>query len=145
MQTLESCVRVSIAAASVVMIALLAAACSYPPTTRTGAVHDIRVVEGPEPADLVVDPSDEVRWVNGRTLPIRVDLVGIKSDGLSCERGFSNIFGMLAESATIKPNESASACFTKSGVVKYNLRMESALPGGKVISSGIVRIGTRTQ
>jgi hypothetical protein len=145
MQTLRMYVSGFMAVASVVTIALLAAACSYPHTTRTGAVHDIRVAEGPEPADLVVDPSDEVRWVNGRTLPIRVDLVGIESDGLSCERGFSNLFGMLAESATIKPNESASACFTKSGVVKYNLRMQSALPGGKVISSGIVRIGTRPQ
>jgi plastocyanin len=145
MQTLESSVSSFIAVASVVTIALLAAACSYPSTTRTGPVHDILVTEGPGPADLVVDPGDEVRWVNGRTAPIRVDLMSIKSDDLSCERGFSNIFGMLAESATIKPNQSASACFTKSGVVKYNLRMESAQPGGKAITSGVVRIGTRPQ
>lgn len=127
----------------VVAVLVLAAACAGPATTRTGAVHDIRVAEGPEPADLIVNPGDEVRWVNSRTLPIRVDLVNVKSDDLSCERGFSNIFGAVRESATIKPNETASACFSKSGVVNYNLRMDSALPGGRAIVPGIVRIGTK--
>lgn len=143
MQTLRIYVSGFMAVASVVTIALLAAACSYPPTTRTGAVHDILVSEGPGPMDLVVNPGDEVRWVNARSLPIRVDLMGIKSDGVSCDRGFSNIFGVLGESATIKPNQSASACFSKSGVVNYNLRMESAVPGGMKIVPGIVRIGMK--
>jgi len=122
---------------------ILVAACVGPQTTRTGAVHDIKIVEGPEPADLIVNPGDEVRWVNARTLPLRVDLVNVKSEDLSCEREFSNIFGMIRESATIKPNETASACFTKAGVISYNVRMESALPGGKTIASGLIRVGTR--
>lgn len=121
---------------------ILATACAGPATTRTGAVHDIRVAEGPDPADLIVNPGDEVRWVNSRTLPLRVDLVNVKAEDVSCQRGFSNIFGMMQESATIKPNESASVCFTKPGVVNYNLRMDSALPGGKAIVPGVVRIGT---
>ncbi len=141
MSPLQSWVRVSIAAASIITIALLAAACSYPHTTRTGAVHDIRVIEGPDPTDLVVNPNDEVRWINGRTLPITLDLVDFTSGNLSCERGFSNIFGMVKESTTIKPNESVSACFTQPGFARYNLRMMSALPGGKVIVPGVVRIG----
>ena len=120
-----------------------AGACAGPTTTRTGAVHDIKIAEGPEPADLIVNPGDEVRWVNARTLPVRVDLVNVKSDDVSCERGFSNLFGAIQESATIKPNETVSACFTKSGVVNYNLRMESALPGGKVVVPGVIRIGGR--
>lgn len=126
---------------SLVAITALAAACSHPPTSRSGAVHDIRIIEGPEPADLVVNLGDEVRFVNARTLPVRVDFVNIKRDDLSCERGFSNIVGTVQESAIIKPNESASVCFAKAGAVNYNLRMESALPGGQAISSGVVRIG----
>jgi len=122
-------------------IVLLAAGCAVPTTTRSGVVHDIRITEGPVPADLIVNPGDEVRWVNARTLPLRVDLVNVKSDELSCERRFSNIFGVIQESATIEPNGTASACFTKAGVVNYNLRMESALPGGKVVVPGIIRIG----
>jgi plastocyanin len=133
----------SSAVAAVIITAMMLGACAGPTTSRTGAVHDIRITEGPNPADLIVSPGDEVRWVNSRTLPIRVDLVNVKSDDLSCERGFSNLFGAVQESTTIKPNETASACFTKSGVVNYNLRMDSALPGGKVVVPGVIRIGTK--
>lgn len=118
-------------------------ACAGPTTTRTGAVHDIKIAEGPDPADLIVNPGDEVRWINSRTLPVRVDLVNVKSDDVSCERGFSNFFSSMGESATIKPNETVSACFTKPGVVNYNLRMDSALPGGQVVVPGVIRIGTK--
>lgn len=123
--------------------AVMLASCAGPATTRTGTVHDVKIAEGPEPADLIVNPGDEVRWVNSRTLPVRVDLVNIKSEDLSCERGFSNLFGVTRESAMIKPNDTASACFTKSGVVQYNLRMDSALPGGRVVVPGVIRIGTK--
>lgn len=133
----------SMAKAIIIVTAATVAACAGPATSRTGAVHDIRVAEGPEPADLIVNPGDEVRWVNSRTLPIRVDLVNLNSEDLSCERGFSNFFGIRRESATITPNGTASACFTKPGVVSYNLRMDSALPGGRVIVPGVVRIGSR--
>lgn len=127
---------------SLMAVALLASACAHPPTTRSGAVHDIRIIEGPDPADLIINAGDEVRWVNARSLPLRVDLVGVKHEDLSCERGFSNIVGTVQETATVKPNESASACFTKAGVINYNLRMESPLPGGEKIASGVVRVGT---
>lgn len=122
---------------------VLLSACVGPTTTRTGAVHDIRIAEGPEPADLIVNPGDEVRWVNTRTLPLRVELVNVKLSELSCERQFSNIFGVTREAATVDPNETASACFTQAGVVNYNLRMDSALPGGKVIIPGVIRIGNK--
>lgn len=129
-------------AALFVAVAILGA-CAGPSTTRTGDVHDIKIAEGPEPNDLIVNPGDEVRWVNTRTLPIRVDLVNVQSQDLSCEREFSNLFGAIRESATIKPNETASACFTKPGVLNYNLRMDSALPGGKVVVPGVIRIGNK--
>jgi len=139
MQTRSKANSLTMVIAAVVMLV----ACAGPATTRTGAVHDIRITEGPVPADLIINPNDEVRWVNSRTLPLRVDLVNVESDELSCERGFSNMFGATRESATIKPNETASACFTKAGVVNYNLRMDSALPGGQIIVPGIIRIGTK--
>lgn len=126
-----------------VLVSIILTACTMPPTSRTGSVHDIRITEGPDPADLIINPGDEVRWVNGRSLPVRVDLVNIKSDGLSCERGFSNLFGFMQESATVKPNDTVSACFTRPGVVNYNLRMDSALPGGRTVAPGIIRVGTR--
>jgi plastocyanin len=127
------------------VLALVLGACAHPPTSRSGAVHDIRVIELPEPADLVVNPGDEVRWVNARSLPIRVELIGIDRDDLSCEQNFSNIFGTFRGWTTINPNGSSGLCFVKEGAVKYNVRMESALPGGERIVSGIVRIGGTTK
>jgi plastocyanin len=121
----------------------LTVACAGPATTRTGVVHDIRVAEGPVPDDLIVNPGDEVRWVNSRTLPMRVDLVNVNPNDVSCERGFTNMFNTFKGSATVKPNETASACFVQAGVVSYNLRMDSALPGGQKIVPGVVRIGTK--
>jgi plastocyanin len=126
-----------------VALVVLSVACAGPATSRSGAVHDIRITEGPEPADLIVNPGDEVRFVNARTLPLRVDLVNVNAEDVSCRRGFSSFFGAHQESTTIQPNESGSACFSKAGIVNYNLRMESALPGGKKIIPGVIRVGTR--
>lgn len=111
-------------------------------TTRTGAVHDIRMTEGPDPADLVVNLGDEVRWVNARTGNVRVELVMMDTDQLSCNRGFSSMLGMTQDFAEVKPNRTASACFSKPGVIKYNLRMETTLPGGRAVASGLIRIGS---
>ena len=131
----------------IVMAAVMATAgslgaCAGPQTTRSGVVHTVKIEKEAHPADLVVNVGDEVRWVNDRTMPVRVDLVVGDVDGqLSCQRGFSNFMGMKRDSAEIGANQSVSACFTQVGVVKYNVRMESALPGGKTITSGTVQVG----
>ncbi len=132
-------------AMAVVALSVSLVACAGPQTTRSGEIHTIKIEKEPEPADIVVNIGDEVRWVNHRSLPVRLDLVADAQDTLSCERGFSNFLGMKRESATIAPNESVAACFSKVGVVKYNLRMESALPGGKAITSGTVQVGDPTK
>ncbi len=120
-------------------------ACTGPSMSRSGDIHTVNVEAEPHPADLVVNVGDEVRWVNHRSLSVRVDLVGDVHEALSCERGFSNFLGMKSESATIKPNESVAACFSKVGVIKYNLRMDSAMPGGRTITSGTVQVGDPTK
>lgn len=120
-------------------------ACAGPKTSRSGEIHTVNIEAEPHPVDLVVNVGDEVRWVNHRSLPVRLDLVGDVHETLSCERGFSNFLGMKSESTTIEPNGSVAACFSKVGVIKYNLRMDSALPGGKQITSGTVQIGDPTK
>ncbi len=135
--------RLSFTWSMCLVLPLLLGACAGPTTTRTGAVHDIRIAEGLEPADLIVNPGDEVRWVNTRTLSVRVDLINVAPDDITCQRGFSNLFGAIQESATINSNQTVSACFAKSGVINYNLRMDSALPGGRFIVPGIIRVGTK--
>lgn len=133
--------RKLLVAVAVVVAAGSLMACAGPQTTRSGDIQTVKIEREPEPDQLVVNVGDEVRWVNHRSLPVRLELVGEMHDTLSCERGFSNFLGMKREFAVIAPNESVAACFSNVGVIKYNLRMDSALPGGKAISSGTVQVG----
>lgn len=120
---------------------LTAACASLPPTTRTGAIHEIKFEEHLMPTELTAQVGDEIRWVNHRSMPARVDFPGVVED-VSCERGFRNFFSLRQESATVRPNESVSLCFAKSGFYTYNARMDAAVPGGKLIEQGSIRVGT---
>lgn len=122
-------------------IVLTAACSSLPPTTRTGAIHEIRFEEHLMPTELIAQVGDEIRWVNHRSMPARVDFPGVVED-VSCERGFRNVLGLRQESATVQSNESVSLCFAKSGFYTYNARMDAAVPGGKLIEQGTIRVGT---
>lgn len=123
-------------------VVLLAAACaSHYTSSRTGAVRDIIVIEAPNPGELRVNPGDEVRWVNRRTQPIQIDLLETRVSELTCNRGFTDFFGGPREHVTLEANQTASVCFPIAGMIRYNVRMESALPGGKKIVAGIINVG----
>ena len=123
------------------LIGLSACAMSTPPTTRSGEIHDVKIEEGVEPTTLSAGIGDEVRWVNHRSSDVRIDFLDGALDEVSCQRGFTSWMGMQKESTTVAANKSASLCFSKAGVVLYNVRMNSALPGGKQIVQGEVRVG----
>lgn len=110
-------------------------------TTRTGAIHTVNFEERMTPAYLRVQPGDEVRWVNQRSTPVEVQFLGDALDDVSCQAGFSSLLRRQQETATIKPNESASLCFGKVGTVTYNARMQSPVAGGQSIESGTIRVG----
>lgn len=109
-------------------------------TSRTGAIHDVTFEERMAPTNLRVQPGDEVRWVNQRSLAVTIEFLGDALDDVTCSKGFSNFIGRQQEEATIKPNESVSLCFATVGTVTYNARMDSALAGGQTIESGTIRI-----
>lgn len=123
------------------LIGLSACAMFAPPTTRTGEIREVKIEEGLAPTIVTAGVGDEVRWVNHRTLPVRIDFLGEDLEEVSCHRGFTSWTGMKKDSATLGANESASACFSKAGVIIYNVRMDSALPGGKQIVQGEVIVG----
>ena len=124
---------------------LLAGCAGLPQTTRTAVIHEIKFEEHMMPADLTVRGGDEVRWANHRTLPALIDIPGLDADVLSCERGFSNMFGRAQEVTELGPNQSASLCFNKAIVISYNARMRSAAPGGMQIEPGTIRVVAPTQ
>jgi plastocyanin len=109
-------------------------------TTRTGTIHEVRFAERMTPTDLRVQPGDEVRWINQRSMSVTVEFLGDALDDVTCQSGFSNLLRRQQEAATIRPNESASLCFGRVGTVTYNARMDSPVAGGQSIESGTIRI-----
>jgi plastocyanin len=121
---------------------LLTVGCAgVPNTSRTGEIYDVKFADHMIPSELQVQPGDEVRWVNHRTMPVTIDFLGGALNELSCERGFSNFLGRPQESISVGPNQSVSLCFAKTALVSYNVRMDSPVPGGKLIESGAVHVG----
>lgn len=116
--------------------------CTLPQTSRTASIHDVKIEDSVSPDNLLVQPGDEIRWINLRKLPVTVDIPTLNTDDLACNRGFTNFVGMLKETAGLGPNETASLCFKKPAVVNYNVRSETALAGGKLILPGVVKVGT---
>ena len=94
------------------------------------------------PAVLNAGIGDEVRWVNHRSDDVRIDFLGDALQDVSCHRGSTSWMGTQKESATVRAKKSASFCFTKGGVVTYNVLMDSPLPGGKQITQSEVRVGS---
>jgi len=109
--------------------------------SRTGIIHDVSFAETMSPANLRVQPGDEIRWVNQRSTPVTVEFLADALKDVSCQAGFSSFLRRQQETATIEPNETASLCFSKTGTVTYNARMDSPVVGGQVIESGTIRIG----
>jgi plastocyanin len=119
----------------------IASCAGVPSTSRTGVIHEVRFEERMTPADLRVQPGDEVRWVNQRSMPVTVEFLGEALDDVTCQRGFDNLIGRQQEITTIQPNQSVSLCFGNPGTVTYNARMDSAVAGGKTIESGTIHVG----
>jgi len=130
--------RRSQAVVGIIMLVLGAACSSVPDVTRTGVIHDIKIVETSlEPAEITVRPGDEVRWINYRTKPVRIVFLDRLQDVISCARGFS---GSGMNDTTIKASKAASVCFARAGSYKYNARMEAEVAGGEIPLTGIVHV-----
>lgn len=131
------------AALSVVLAMGFASGCaSLPSSSRTAAVHDVKIESGLIPEQLVVQPGDEIRWVNRRTTETLLEIPGLDSGHLSCQREFKNWVGSLQESIVLKTGESASLCFKKPTVVKYNARVETGVVGAnRKILPGVITVG----
>jgi hypothetical protein len=119
----------------------LYACSSLPETSRTAAVHDVNVEENLSAENLLIQPGDEVRWINNRKGGVRVEIPNLKSEDLSCQRGFLNWMGSPGEVVELKANETVSLCFKKPAVINYNVRAETLVGPGKQILPGIIRVG----
>jgi plastocyanin len=133
--------------------ALLLAGCqtiggeSMPTVTRTGQVKDVIIRDTAEPTSVMVNPGDEIRWINKRQGAVRVIFLNPMTENLTCQRNFGGPLGFGIKrneySTKLSPNETASLCFRDPGEVKYVVRAESAShPGGEQNIAGTISIGS---
>jgi plastocyanin len=111
-------------------------ACSgVPPNTQTGDVRDVHIEAAVAPETIHAKAGDEIRWINHRKGTVTLTLQDTKQERIACNTGFTK-----EGTAVIGPNQSASICFNKAGEVKYNVRMESLLPGGEEPAKGQIQV-----
>lgn len=120
---------------------------SMPTLTRTGEVKDILIRDAVEPTSVMVNPGDEIRWINKRQGAVRVVFLNPMTENLSCQRNFGGPMGFGIKrnefSAKLSSNETASLCFRDPGEVKYVVRAESAShPSGEENIAGTISIGS---
>ena len=120
---------------SFVAIMMTTGCTTLPQTTQTGEVRDINIESTVSPEKVIVRAGDEVRWINHRKGNVTLILQDTKLERISCNKGFSN-----EGTTVIGPNQTASICFNKAGEVKYNVRMESMLPGGEEPAKGQIEV-----
>ncbi len=120
---------------------------SMPTLTRTGEVKDVVIREGVEPTSVMVNPGDEVRWINKRQGDVKVIFLNPMTENLTCQRNFGGLMGFGTKrneySAKLGSNETASVCFRDPGEVKYVVRAASNDPIGQQNIAGNISIGTR--
>lgn len=118
----------------------IASCASLPETSRTGNIHYVRIDREVSPAELLVKIGDEIRWVNLRPSPVRVVFPDGGLADVSCHDGFSSL-GIMRASATLRPEEYASLCFSKAGVFHYEVRLESGASTEVITRPGTIQVG----
>lgn len=131
----NACRALSNISLSLMTIMVMTACSSLPPKTQTGEVRDVHIEAAVAPETIHAKAGDEIRWINHRKGNVTLTLQDTKQERIACNTGFTKD-GI----AVIGPNQTASICFNKAGEVKYNVRMDSLLPGGEEPAKGQIRV-----
>lgn len=128
-------------AASLAFLFVLTSGCgSMPTTTVTGAVLMVAIQEHVSPEVLIANPGDEIRWQNVSDKTVRIGLLGNRAfDHVSCQHGFMQ-FGLLQDFVTIEPGGFASLCFSRTGIVRYNVWMDTDDLRGSMSPTATIKI-----
>lgn len=113
---------------------------SVPEPASTGTVLVVSITEHVSPEVLIANPGDEVRWQNLGERPVRIGLLGNHGvDRVSCQHGFMQ-FGLLQDFVTIEPGGFASLCFSRTGIVRYNVWMDTDDLRGSMSPTATIKI-----
>jgi plastocyanin len=120
------------------MVMCLAACSTMPTMTRTGSVEDIVIGPSSLHLNVTVHKGDEVRWINERDGIIQIIFLDSLEGRVNCQRGFGLLD--IAETTTLKPQESVSVCFAEPGSWPYTVRLDQPAPTGWFNAPGRVLV-----
>jgi plastocyanin len=124
---------------------------SFPQSSITGRIVEVRIGESLNPQDVSAKQGDEVRWVNAGNDAVDISFFEMRAGLVSCQKGFvSTGWGYLFPGvssepeflivATIHGNQYASLCFADRGTYPYTMKKEAGAAGKEAGGKGTVTI-----
>lgn len=98
--------------------------CEHKQLNLPNNIRYVRIQDTVQPAVLRAQVGDEIRWQNLSDTVVHMRFLGTPNwETVTCEKGFGWM-GLMEDSATIKPNEFVSLCFSKPTTIRFNVWMD---------------------
>ena len=125
---------------SMLIVLWLLDACLGPPRApSTGDVVAVEIQETLIPPTVPARVGDQVRWINERRGEVQIVFLTPIDDQVSCKKGFGS-FGSVVNAAWLKPRDHVGLCFSKTGLVRYIVRLDTLLPSGERHLQGSIEV-----
>ena len=123
-----------------VMVLTSFVGCEHTPLNHTGAVRSFQIQDTVQPTVLYAQVGDEIRWQNLSDKVVHLRFLETPNwEAVTCETGF-RWMGLREDSATIKPKEYVSLCFSKPTTIRFNVWMDWENSPSKISSTLTVHV-----
>ena len=111
---------------AVLALAVLCSGCGpFSKGEQQRPVHTVLIQEEGDfivPGELRATIGEEIRWYNTLSVPVHLGFLGVRPvKEVSCGKGFTTLLGGVKDMVTIRAGDYVSACFNRTGTLKYNV------------------------
>ena len=107
-----------------VMVLTSLVGCEHTQLNPSNTIRSVQIRDTVQPAMLYAQVGDEIRWQNLSDKVVHMRFLGTPNwEAVTCERGF-RWMGLRQDSATIKPKEFVSLCFSQPNTLRFNVWMD---------------------
>lgn len=107
-----------------VMVLTSIVGCEHNQLNQSNTIRSVQILDTVQPAVLYARVGDEIRWQNLSDKVVHMRFLDKPNwETVTCERGF-RWMGLTQDSATIKPKEFVSLCFSKPNTLRFNVWMD---------------------
>jgi plastocyanin len=123
-----------------VMLLTSIVGCEHKQLNQSNNIHYVQIQETVQPAVLYAQIGDEIRWQNLSDKVVHMRFLGSPNwEMVTCESGF-RWMGLRQDSATIKPKEYVSLCFSKPNTIQFNVWMDWENSQGNISPTWTVHV-----